>query len=224
MINTQPPSPAVGGSAATLPPTPEPVRKKSIIRRLYDWTMTWAETPYGLPALTILSFAESSFFPIPPDALLVPLCFSKPKSWFKFAAFCSAASVAGGVLGWYIGHALWSLTREFFFTHIPGFTPAVFDLVQRKYDENAFLAVLTAAFTPIPYKVFTIASGVFEVSLAVMISASVIGRSVRFFILAGLIRGFGPRIRPHLERNFELAAYAVLILGVLGFLALKFLS
>ena len=222
MNDTQSPSP-VAGNAGAIPPSAPPSRKKSILRRLYDWTLTWADTPYGLPALVVISFAESSFFPIPPDALLIPLCFSKPKSWFKYAVFCSVASVAGGVLGWYIGHAFWDLTQDFFFNHIPGFTPAVFDLVRQKYDENAFLAVLTAAFTPIPYKVFTIASGVFDVSLAVVISASVLGRSARFFVLAGLIRGFGPRIRPHLERNFELAALAVLILGILGFLTLKFM-
>jgi membrane protein YqaA with SNARE-associated domain len=198
-------------------------RKPHLLRRLYDWTLGWADTPYGTPALTALAFAESSFFPVPPDVLLSALCFSRPRRWLRYALICSLASVLGGILGWYIGLAFWELTRDFFFSHVPGFSERVFNLVGEKYRENAFLAILTAAFTPIPYKVFTIASGVFEVRLETLVVASVIGRSLRFFAVAGLIRLFGPRIKPFLERNFELCALLFGLLAVLGFLAIKWL-
>lgn len=193
------------------------------LRRLYVWTLRWADTPYGVPALCLLSFAESSFFPIPPDTLLAPLCFARPERWWRYALYCSVASVAGGVLGWWIGVAVWDLTRGFFFGHVPGFTPEVFEVVRQKYNENAFLAILVAAFTPIPYKVFTIASGVFHAGLDTLLLASVLGRSARFFLLGALVRVCGPRIRPHLERNLELVVVALCILAVLGFLAIRWL-
>lgn len=200
----------------------KPPRPNSI-RRLYDWTLSWADRPGGKRAMVGLSFIESSFFPIPPDPLLMALCFGKPKDWWKYALWCSIASVAGGVFGWWIGMTFWQATETFFFKMVPGFTPELFAMVQEKYNENAFLAILTAAFTPIPYKVFTIASGVFKVGLTTLISASIIGRSARFFMVAGTIRLFGPAIKPHLEKYLEVAAITMFLLGLAGFLALKWL-
>jgi len=218
-------------------PTPEPEpdasmtdspasrpKKPHLLRRLYDWTLTWADTPYGTPALAILAFAESSFFPIPPDVLLTALAFSQPKRWWRYALLCSVASVAGGIVGWWIGLSFWHLTADFFFRAVPGFTPEIFALVQQKYNDNAFVAILTAAFTPIPYKVFTIASGVFGVPITTLIWASVLGRSARFFALAGVIRLYGPKVRPFLERNFEWACTALFLLAVVGFLAIKWFA
>jgi membrane protein YqaA with SNARE-associated domain len=199
------------------------VPKVGLIRRLYNWTLSWAERPGGTRALVGLSFVESSFFPIPPDPLLMALCFAKPKDWWKFALWCTVASVAGGVFGWWIGMTFWHATEAFFFRVVPGFSPEIFEVVQQKYNENAFLAVLTAAFTPIPYKVFTIASGVFEVALTTLVAASVIGRGARFFLVAGVIRLFGPTIKPHLERYLEIAAIVLFLVGLVGFLAIKWL-
>lgn len=198
-------------------------KKPSIIRRLYDWTLGWAERPGGTRALVGLSFIESSFFPIPPDPLLMALCFGKPKHWWKFALWCSLASVAGGVFGWWVGMSFWHATEAFFFRVIPGFSPEIFELVREKYNDNAFLAIVTAAFTPIPYKVFTIASGVFEVALTTLITASIVGRSGRFFMVAGVIRLFGPAIKPHLERYLEIAAIGLFLVGLAGFAAIKWL-
>jgi len=206
-------------SSAEAPAAPRP----NIIRRLYAWTLSWAERPGGTRAMAILSFFESSFFPIPPDPLLAALTFSKPKDWWKFAFWCSAASVAGGVFGWWIGLQFWHLTQDLFFRFVPGFTPEVFAKVQELYLENAFLAILGAAFTPIPYKVFTIASGVFEVALPVLIGASIVGRSARFFMVAGVIRLFGPAIKPHLEKYLEWASVILFLLGIAGFAALKWM-
>ncbi|MGL4594993.1 MAG: YqaA family protein, partial [Thermoguttaceae bacterium] len=138
--------------------------KRSLIRKLYDWVLSWAETKYGTPALFGLSFAESSFFPIPPDVLQIALSAGKPRRSFWYAAVSLIASVLGAVLGYYIGLYFWEASQNFFFDyHI--FSKSVFDYVQKLYQHNAFLAILTAAFTPIPYKVFTIAAGVCDVSL-----------------------------------------------------------
>lgn len=193
------------------------------LRKLYYWTLHWADTRYALPALVILSFAESSFFPIPPDILLMAMCFARPQKWLLYSAWCTAASVAGGVLGWYLGWGFWELTKGFFFDIVPGFTPEVFDKVQHLYQDNAFLAILTAAFTPIPYKVFTVAAGVCAVSIPTLIMASLLGRGGRFFLVGGIIRFFGPKAKPFLEKNFEWATVLLLVLFVAGFAAIKFL-
>ena len=107
----------------SVPETNVTPAKKGIVRRLYDWVLHWAETPYGAPALAALSFAESSFFPVPPDVLLIALGISKPKRAFFYAFICALASVAGGILGYFIGAALWEGLALFFFAYIPGFTP-----------------------------------------------------------------------------------------------------
>jgi membrane protein YqaA with SNARE-associated domain len=197
--------------------------RPNVIRRLYNWTLSWTERPGGTRAMAVLSFLEASFFPIPPDPLLAALTFSKPKDWWKFAGCCTAASVAGGVLGWWIGLQFWHLTQDLFFRFVPGFTPEVFAKVQQLYLDNAFLAILGAAFTPIPYKVFTIASGVFEVALPILIGASIFGRGARFFMVAGVIRMFGPAIKPHLEKYLEWASVILFLLGLAGFAAIKWM-
>lgn len=194
------------------------------LRKLYFWTLHWADTKYALPALFVISFAESSFFPIPPDILLMAMCFAVPRKWALYAAWCTVASVLGGIFGWYIGWGFWGVTQDLFYKVIPGFTPQVFAKVESLYQANAFVAVLSAAFTPIPYKVFTIASGVFHVGLPVLVTASLVGRGARFFLVAGLIRGFGPAVKPFLEKHFEAATLVMLFLAVLGFAAIKFLA
>jgi membrane protein YqaA with SNARE-associated domain len=207
-------------------PSPDataPAKRRGVLRRLYDWVLSWADSRYGTPALFVLSFAESSFFPIPPDVLQIALSVAKPKRAFFYAAVSVVASVLGGVLGWYIGHALWESLQGFFFDHVPGFTRENFELVERRYNEHAFFAVFTAAFTPIPYKVFTIASGVFEVALPTLMLASALGRGGRFFLVGASIFFLGPRVKAWLEKYFELATIVLLVLGIGGFLAIKYL-
>ena len=198
-------------------------RRPGLIKRLYLWVLHWAETPYGTPALFGLSFAESSFFPIPPDVLQIALSISKPRRSFYYAAVSTVASVLGAILGWYIGYGLWAAVGDFFFAHVPGVNEENFQTVQSLYDQWGFLAILIAAFTPIPYKVFTIAAGVFQVALPVLILASVLGRSARFFAVATCIFFFGPTVKRFIDRYFELAAilFAVLLVG--GFLVIKWL-
>lgn len=198
-------------------------KKPGPIRRLYAWVLHWAETRYALPALVTLSFVESSFFPIPPDVLLMALCMGKPKRSLVFAFWCSVASVLGGIMGYYIGYAAEPLGRWIIFDLLH--YGAAWDTVAKLYADNAFIAIVTAAFTPIPYKVFTIAAGVFheQVSLGTLVLASVIGRSGRFFLVAGTIRIFGPTVKVYLDRYLEWATILLTLLAIGGFVAIKYL-
>ncbi|MBM3833510.1 MAG: DedA family protein [Verrucomicrobia bacterium] len=191
------------------------------LRRLYDWTVGWAERPGGAWALFCIAFVESSFFPIPPDVLLLALCVGAPTKSFRFALICSVGSVLGGMFGYLIGYAAWSAVKGFFIPYV--FSQALFDKVQVLYQGNAFVAILTAAFTPIPYKVFTVAAGVFEVNFWTLVSASAVGRSARFFMVGGVLYFFGPPVKKLLEKYFDWFAWLLLALGIGGFVALKYL-
>jgi len=192
-----------------------------MFRKLYNWVLGWADTKYGVPALAIVSFAESSFFPIPPDPLLMALSLGKPKKAFRYAFVCSAMSVLGGIAGYFIGWALWDLLSGFFFTYV--FSPEVFEYVGEQYKQNAFLTILGAAITPIPFKVFTVTAGVFHISFLYLIIASVIGRSARFFIEAGLIYFFGEKIRNFIDKYFNLLLTLFFVLIVLAVVIIKLL-
>lgn len=199
---------------------PAPARR-SLLRRAYDWTAGWATRPGSTWALFLIAVVESSVFPVPPDVLLIALSVGAPSRALWFAAVCSAGSVVGGIIGWTIGYAAWHAVKGFFIPFI--FSQEVFDKVQGLYHGNAFVAILTAAFTPIPYKVFTVAAGVFEVSLLTLIAASVVGRSARFFLVGGAIFVFGARVKTFIEKYFDWLAWAFLALGIAGFVAVKYL-
>jgi membrane protein YqaA with SNARE-associated domain len=192
-----------------------------MFRRLYTWVLGWADTKYGVPALAIVSFAESSFFPVPPDPLLMALSLGKPKRAFWYALVCSAMSVLGGIFGYFIGWALWGLMSSFFLTYV--FSPEAFDFVRVQYEQNAFLTILGAAITPIPYKVFTVTAGVFHTNLLYLILASAIGRSARFFLEAGLVYFFGEKIRSFIDKYFNLLVTLFFILVLAGFFIVKLL-
>ncbi len=196
-------------------------RRPHLLRRLYDWTVGWAQRPGSTWALFGIAFIESSVFPVPPDVLLLALSVGAPRRALWFAAVCSAGSVLGGMLGYLIGYAAWEATRNVFIPYI--FSQAAFDQVGQLYQGNAFVAILSAAFTPIPYKVFTVAAGVFQVNFATLVLASALGRSARFFLVAGAIYFFGPQVRALIEKYFDWFAWALLALGVGGFVAIKFL-
>jgi membrane protein YqaA with SNARE-associated domain len=201
-------------------PATAPPPRRHLIRRLYDWTVGWADRPGGTRALFVIAFAESSFFPIPPDVLLIALCVGAPHASFRFALVCSVGSVAGGAFGWLLGAGAWHLLRDAFIPYV--FAQSTFDHVQQLYQGNAFIAILTAAFTPIPYKVFTVAAGVLEVSLPTLLVASAIGRSARFFMVASVFFFFGRQMRVLIERYFDLLTWAFLALGIAGFLTIRY--
>ena len=197
--------------------------RRGLLRRLYDWVLSWADSPYGLTGLAAISFAESSFFPIPPDVLQIALSVAKPRRSFLYAAVSAVASVAGGILGWASGRGLWHLVASWFFTYVPGFSQEKFDYVQSLYQSNAFLAIFAAAFTPIPYKVFTIAAGVCAVPLGTLVAASALGRGARFFLVATATYFCGDAAKRFLDRYLELITLLLLVAIVAGFLAIKFL-
>lgn len=198
--------------------------KENVVRRLYRWVLHWADTRYGTPALAAISFAESSFFPIPPDVLQIALSVSKPRWSYYYALVSTIASVAGAVAGWYIGHWCWTGLSEIFFNYVPGFTEQTFEKVKLKYEENAMLAIFGAAFTPIPFKVFTIAAGVFNISLWTLIWASLLGRGMRFFIVGTAIFFFGETAKQLLERYFEIITLSLFLMILAGFAAIKLIS
>lgn len=201
-----------------------------ILRQLYDWMLHWAATPYGAIALFLLAFAEASFFPIPPDALLIALVLGARKKAFKFAAISTTGSVAGALLGYAIGYFVWwgvegefSPFAIFFFDNIPGFTENIFYNVQSLYDEWNFWIIFTAGFTPIPYKVFTITAGAFNINLILFVIASIISRAGRFFLVAFLIWKFGDPIKAFIDKYFNWLAILFTILLVGGFVGIKYL-
>ncbi len=199
-------------------------------RKLYYWVLHWADTPYGPTALFFLSFSEASFFPIPPDALLIALVLGSPKKAFKFSFICSIASVMGALAGYAIGHFLWwyngnqfSSVAEFFFSNVPGFTYKVFFDVKKLYDEWNFWIIFTAGFTPIPYKVFTVTGGAFEINVFMFLIASIVSRSARFFLVAGLIWKYGSEIKIFIDKYFNWLAFAFTALLIGGFVVIKYL-
>ena len=204
---------------------PEQQEKKGPIRRLYDWVIGWADTRFAVPALFLLAFAESSFFPIPPDVLLVAMCIGSVQQSYRYASWCAIGSVIGGAAGYAIGFYFWELdgVQQFFFDYIPGVSPESVERVSGLYDDWSFWIVFAAAFTPIPYKVITILAGVCAINFPMFLVGSAVGRSARFFLVAWLFRRFGPGIKDFIETRFALVTLLGTLLLVGGFAAVKLL-
>jgi len=192
-----------------------------MIRSLYDWTLALAAHPRALWALALVSFAESSVFPIPPDVMLIPMVLAAPHRAFLIAFVCTAASVAGGIAGYAIGAFAFETIGEPVLTALGkadsfgGFT--------ERYNEYGAWAVLIAGITPFPFKVMTILSGATGLSLPVFIVSSIVARAFRFFLVAGLLWKFGPPIRDFIEDRLGLmfTLFCVLLFG--SFAALRLL-
>ncbi len=192
-------------------------------RHLYNWVIHFAHTRHGATALFCLSFAESSFFPVPPDVLLGPLTLGAPKKWFRFAASCSIASILGGIVGYCIGMFLWQQVGPWVFAHLGGigFTVDNFAKFEDWYDKYDFRIVFTCGFTPLPYKVCTISAGVTKINFAGFLIASALSRSARFFLVAGLFGWKGEKMRPFIEKYFNWLTLAFVILLIGGFAVIK---
>ncbi len=202
----------------------DPVKTKRphLVRRLYDWTISWADRPEGVYALFVLAVAESSFFPVPPDVLLIALCVGAAKKSFKFAAVAMLGSVIGGMIGYGIGFWGYEAIGAPIVKAYHG--EAVMEKIKVWYDTYGFWGNLLAAITPIPYKVFTIASGVFEFNFIKFLIASVVGRGARFFAVGALIYYFGPKMKQLIDKYFDLIAVASMVLLIGGFVLLKYLK
>ncbi len=211
--------PATEPTGTPAPLAPPRARSRNPIRRMYDWVLSWADTPYGVPALFVLSFAESSFFPIPPDVLLIALAISIPARAFRFAAWCTLASVLGGLFGYFIGYALWTTFEPYLIPRV--FSQEKFAYVTGQYNEYSFLAVFIAAFTPVPYKVFTVAAGVAQLNILGFVLASIVGRGGRFFLVAFVIRLLGPKAKQWIDEYFNIATIIGTVLLIGGFFLLK---
>jgi membrane protein YqaA with SNARE-associated domain len=192
-----------------------------MIRRLYARVMTLAASPYAAWWLAAIAFAEASFFPIPPDVMLVPMALAKPRLAWRYAAICTIGSVAGGALGYLIGYALFDqLARPILEVYHYGDAYAAF---QAKFQEYGLWIILIKGLTPIPYKIVTIAAGAAKFAFGPFMAASVLTRGTRFFLVATLLHFFGEPVRDFIERRLTLVTSAVAVGIVGGFLALKFL-
>jgi len=198
-----------------------PCEEFVVIRPLYDWTMAQAEKPYASRFLAFISFLESSVFPIPPDVLLVPMVLgARARAWY-YATLCTVASVVGGLAGYLIGAYLFELVGQpilEFYNYVEEF-----DDFERIYQQWGLWIVFLAGFTPFPYKVITIASGVAGLDLTTFMLASTLARGGRFFLVAGLLWQFGPPIRGFIERNLGWLTVLFFVLLFGGFLALRYL-
>ena len=192
----------------------------SALRRAYDRMLTAARGPNAEPALAVVSFAESSFFPIPPDIMLIPMMIARPDRIWRLAAICTAASVVGGLFGYLIGYALYATVGQWLIEvyglgeDMAAYTDA--------FDTWGFAIIVAKGMTPIPYKLVTIASGVARMDIALFILASVIARGMRFFLVGLLIRLFGAPIQAFIEKYLTLCFLGFLALIVLGFVAIEY--
>lgn len=192
----------------------------NIFKRLYDWMLSWGESKWGALALFLFALAESSFFPIPPDVLLIALCIGATSKSFRFGTICLVGSIIGALIGYGIGYFLWqtpsgeyTALAQFFFNHV--FSIEAFQEVKDLYDQYNFWIVFTAGFTPLPYKLFTISGGLFHIDLTMFIIASIVSRGLRFFAIAALIWKFGKPIKVFIDKYFNLLAilFTVLLIG-----------
>ncbi len=201
----------------------------TLFKNLYNWVLAWAQTKYGTIALFILAFAESIFFPLPPDILLIALALGATAKAFKYAFICTIGSVSGAFIGYAIGHYAWLTTNgefsvfaNFFFSNIPGFSVELYKNIKILFTEWDFWVIFTAGFTPIPYKVFTITSGVFDINIFMFTLASIISRGARFFLVAWLIWKFGLTIKQFIEKYFNILAIAFTLFLIGGFMLIKY--
>jgi membrane protein YqaA with SNARE-associated domain len=207
MASGKPTPPVPAGSTGSRP---------GIFQRLYDSVLGWSAHPRAAPILSALSFAESSFFPIPPDVMLAPMCLARPqRAWF-FAGLCTVSSVLGGMLGYLIGLLAFHWIEPWLMgsSYAGAFTAAV-----ESFERYGAVYVLLAGFTPIPYKVFTIGAGVVGMPVLPFLLGSTGGRGARFFLVAGLIRLLGEKGARRLRAWVDAIGWSVLALAVVVMLA-----
>ena len=197
-----------------------------MIKRLYNWILSWSESRWGWLALFVIALFEANWFPLPPDILLIALCLGATKKSFRFASLCLTGSLLGAALGYSIGYYLWTtpagdptVVANFFYNHV--FSVESFNNVGSLYDRFNFWIVFTAGFTPLPFKLFTIAGGMFHINFVMFIIASIVSRGMRFFLIAWLIWKFGAPIKSFIDKYFNLLAtlFTILLIGC-TFLAL----
>ncbi len=186
-----------------------------MLRRMYDWTVQLAEKPYALWALAFVSFAESSFFPIPPDVILAPMAMARPERAWRYAAVCTVASVVGGMAGYLIGSMLFD-TVGLWMLNLYGYGAKI-EAVKAFYAEWGAYFILVKGLTPIPFKVVTIVSGAMDFNFPLFVLLASVTRGARFFLIAGLFNRFGTPMKAFIERNLAAVALGSVAVIVLGF-------
>jgi membrane protein YqaA with SNARE-associated domain len=194
-----------------------PIQTPVMLRRLYDWVFELAAKPWATKAVAVIAFVESSFFPIPPDVMLVPMCLAKPKRAFFYAGVCTIASVLGGLLGYAIGALLYDTVGQFV-VKLYGYGDKM-DAFRAAYAEWGAWIILIKGVTPIPYKLVTIASGFAGYNLFWFTVLSVITRGIRFFALAALLYFWGEPARAFIEKRLGLVTFVSAAIIVVGFYA-----
>ena len=195
-----------------------------MIKRLYDWVLSWSSSRWGWLALFVIALCEASWFPLPPDILLIALCLGATKKSFRFASITLVGSIIGAMLAYAIGHYLWTTSTgeptalaNFFYENI--FDRASFDNVGGMYKKYNFWIVFTAGFTPLPFKLFTIAGGMFGINFPMFVIASAVSRGLRFFLIGWLIWKYGQPIKAFIDKYFNLLA-TLFTFVLIGFTAL----
>ena len=186
-----------------------------MFKSLYRWTLALSASRHAPLALGAVAFAESSFFPIPPDLLLVPMSLAQPRRAWAYATICTVASVLGGMLGYAIGALLYDTVGQWLIAtyHYAD----KMDAMRAAYAQWGWLLILIKGLTPIPYKLVTIVSGLLGYNFALFVLLSIVTRGIRFFVLAGLLNRFGDPIRGALERHFAAILIGFIVLVVVGF-------
>jgi membrane protein YqaA with SNARE-associated domain len=192
-----------------------------VIRSLYDWTMRQAASPHAMRGLGVIAFLESSVFPVPPDAMIVPMVLARPDEGWRIAAVATVASVVGGLVGYAIGYFLLETVGQWIIA-LYGMAARVAEY-QAAYNHWGLWIILIKGLTPIPYKLVTIASGMAHFNLLVFTLASIVTRGARFYLVAALLRWYGPPIRDFIEARLTLVTSALAGLIVLGFLSIRYL-
>lgn len=192
-----------------------------LLQRIYNRCMEWIQTPAGIWALFLIAIAESSVFPIPPDVFLIALCISAPKKSFKYALICTAGSIIGGAIGYGLGLGFMDTVGQPILD-LYGLHDK-YNTVQALYQKYDALAVGAAAFTPLPYKLFTITAGAFKVNFLTFILVSIFARAARFSLVAGLIYLFGASVQKIINKYFNILSIAFFILLIGGFVLIKML-
>lgn len=195
-------------------------RRRGFIRRLYDWTMTQAGAPNATKMLFVVSFAESSFFPVPPDIMLVPMCLARRARAFFLAAWCTLASVLGGVFGYLIGALLFESVGQWLVS-VYGYGESM-ETFRSLYAQWGPWTLLVGGLTPVPYKLITIASGIAGYDFFLFILLSVLTRGTRFGLEAALVYWFGEPVRKFVEKRLEIVFSAAVVLVIAGFLAVRY--
>jgi len=192
-----------------------------VLRSLYDWTLSFAAKPYAIWALAFFCFIEASFFPIPPDILMIPMVLAVRQRAWLLAGICTLFTSLGGLLGYGIGFLLYDTIGQQILNFY-GYADK-FDHFRSLYNEHGILIVIGGGLTPFPYKVITIASGVAEMNLLTFFVSSIVGRALRFFLLAALLWYFGAFIKSFIEKYLGWLTLAFFVLLIGGFAALKLL-